>query len=79
MFCVDFQLTLCCIENYRAHILLVIGEMALAACLSLRTGWEKAKKKTQPKPPNETTNPPKTCTATTLGKKPQTFSHRNYV
>lgn len=48
MFCVDFQLTLCCIENYRAHILLVIGEMALAACLSLRTGWEKAKKKPNP-------------------------------
>ena len=73
MFCVDLQLTLCRTETYRAHLLVVIREMALAACLSLSTGREEKKKHCQVKQ-----SPPENLHGKYFSKK-KTFNHRNYV
>lgn len=43
MFCVDLQLTLYCMENYRVHLLQVIMEIALGACLWAQVGKSKIK------------------------------------
>lgn len=67
MFCVDLQLTLRCTKSYRAHLLLVIREMALSACFPLSTGQKKAKKPL----PSRTINHTHThfTTANTLARK----------